>query len=52
MKPDEYLRMLEDRIKECQYNMDVTYRAYTAEAAKLKAAEDALKMYEQLLREG
>jgi hypothetical protein len=51
MKPDEYLRMLDDRIRECEHNTKVAHRTYMAESAKLKAAMEARVMYEKLLRE-
>lgn len=52
MKHDEYMKMLDDRIKECEYNKKVAYRTYLAENAKLQAAIDAKLMYEILCKEG
>lgn len=51
MKPDEYLRMLEERIDDCTSNMNSAYRNYLAEKSKLQAALTAKKMYNELVKE-
>jgi hypothetical protein len=52
MKPDDYLKMLEDRITDYSYNMATAYRNYLSERSKLEAAIKAKEMYEKLVEEG
>lgn len=51
MKLDEYLKMLDDRISDCESNMNMAYRNYLAEKSKLEAAQATREMYLGMLKE-
>lgn len=52
MKWDDYVRMLDDRIKDYTINTQNAHKAYLSEQAKLNAAIEAKEMYEQLIKDG